>query len=182
MKRIFLFIFMAGCALVFAGCAGERSGSRVLRSRDRTIRRAESRKLHNREVRLALSDYGRRIVEMGEQNWFDLVLYPIVNGDGFAVPFRDTVPEIEWMSHFESLLELEAKTEIGTGIVYQDKQEARMALVKYLTEKISPVKASLKIVREGRQFLLGDYLDSHIRGFEVRRYGSGVGLVYKKDF
>lgn len=150
------------------------------RTRDQTVRRAERGELDNREFKLSLSDYGRRIVKMDEGDWFDLILYP--KGGGVILPFRAAVPEIEWMSHFESFLKLEAKAGIEPEDGHMDKREARRALVKYLSEKIAPVKASLKIVREGRRFLLGDYLDSHIRGFEVRQYGKGVSLIYKRKF
>lgn len=173
-------LFMMGCILVLSGCAGGRSGSEVRRTRDQTVRRAERGELDNREFKLSLSDYGRRIVKMDEGDWFDLILYP--KGGGVILPFRAAVPEIEWMSHFESFLKLEAKAGIEPEDGHMDKREARRALVKYLSEKIAPVKASLKIVREGRRFLLGDYLDSHIRGFEVRQYGKGVSLIYKRKF
>lgn len=171
MKRILLLTI--GCALVLGGCRGEpRDHASSVRQQSGTVvRPGWADELSERKIRLVLSDYGKRLVGMHDRGWRNMILHP-----------QGAAQEIEWLCHFGPLLELDAETEDGTEIVQMNRHQARSAMVRYMIERIYPVKMSLSIVREGRRFLLGDYIDSYIQDLEFRRSGGDFSLIYKKDF
>ena len=108
--------------------------------------------------------------------------YPPEDKDGLVLPFRDANPDVKWTSHFGPVLEPrldEMEQETGRRL---SKAEAREVLIKYISEEVYPVKVSLKAVREGRKYLLGDGLDSYVRRLEIREHGDGVELMYKNKF
>ncbi len=171
MKRILLLTI--GCALILGGCRGgpRGSASRVRQQSGTVVRPGWADELSYRKIRLVLSDYGKRLVGMHDRGWRNMILHP-----------QGAAQEIEWLCRFGPLLELDAETEDGTEIARMNRHQARSAMVRYMTERIYAVKMSLSVVREGRRFLLGDYIDSYVRSLELRRSGGGFELIYKKDF
>ncbi len=168
MIRIILVVF---CLAVLVGCTGRRRESTSAHRPTAVPAYAGREDVRGRQIRLTLGDYGRRLLERPEQDWAALMLYT-----------ESPVPDLRWMSHFDPLLEAKAEAAEYAERLHMNKHEARAALIRYVTEKIYPVRASLKVVRAGRRFLLGEYIDTRIRSFEVGRYGGDVGLIYKRDF
>ena len=164
---------MIGCTLVVGGCRGgpRDPASRVRRPGTAAARTGWASELSECKIELVLSDYGKRLVGMRDRDWRDMSLY-----------IQGTAPEIEWLCHFGSLLALDAEAENGVKIVRMSRYQVRSAMVNYVTEKIYAVRMSLDVMRGGRRFLLGDYIDSYIRELELRRSGGGFELIYKKDF
>ncbi len=164
-------ILVAFCLTVLVGCTGRRGESATAYSPTAVPMHVGREDVRGRQIRLTLSDYGRRLFERPEQDWAALMLYT-----------ESPVPDLRWMCHFDPLLEAKAEAAEYAEKLHMNKQEARAALIRYVTEKIYPVRASLKVVRAGRRFLLGEYIDTRIRSFAVGRYGGDIGLIYKRDF
>ncbi len=167
MKLLPVLLLTVGCVLILGGCAGR------LRDPASRIRQqgGAAGELYNREIKLVLSDYGRRLIGMHNQNWQDMILHS-----------QEIMPEIEWLCHFGPLLGLDTETEDGAEIIVADSRRARAAMVNYITEKIYPVRMSLDVMRGGRRFLLGEYIDSYVRNLELRRSSGSFELMYKRDF
>lgn len=171
MKRILLLTI--GCALVLGGCRGGRRDPAlsVRQQNGAAAHPSWADELSDRRLELVLGNYGKRLIRMQDRNWKDMILYP-----------QGVVPEIEWFSRFGSFLELDAEEGSGAEVAQMDSRQARSAMISYITEKMYPVKMGLNIVRGGRRFLLGDYIDSYIQELKLRRSGGDFELIYKKDF
>ena len=125
----------------------------------------------DRKVTLVLSNYGRRLASMRDRDWRNMGSHS-----------RQVASEMEWMYHFGSLLELDGEVEDDSRPGGMSSREAREAMVEYVIEKIYPVRMSLRMVRDGRRFLLGDYIDSYVQDLKIRKAGSNFELIYERDF
>ncbi len=173
MKSLLILLLTVGCAFIPGGCRG---GLREPALRDRPSDTDAGstgwpNKLSNRKIELVLSSYGKRSVGTNNRDRRDVIPH-----------LQETASEVEWLCRFYPFLELDS--EIGNEVesVPMGGREARAAMVSYMTEKIYPVRMSLRAMRGGRRFILGDYIDSYIRDLELRRSGGGFELIYKKDF
>ena len=170
--KLFLLLTM-GCAFLTAGCAGRPHWrlSQIQWQDDDTIRTCASDEPAGRRITLVLSNYGKRLTSMHNPNGRNMSLYS-----------RQVASEIGWLYHFDPLLKLNGKAKEDYRPTEVSNREAREAMIEYVIERIYPVRMSLRMVREGRRFLLGSHIDSYVQNLKIRRSGNGFELIFERDF
>lgn len=160
-----------------AGCSGANSSSTDDKDSPFVLKASPAEE----EIQLKLNPYGHNLIYPPDIDWRDFS-YPAEDEEGLVLPFQDSEPSLTWLDHFDMMLIQEDASDIDGTSGRMTKREAKMALLRYVTEKVYPVKVSLKAVRVGRRKLLGNHLNRYIERLEVRGGGDGPGLIYSENF